>query len=100
MPPACKSMGFPKIALAITEHSICHPGLPSPQGLGHLGSSGLLAFQRAKSLGLFFSDYLFAYDSPSPSYNKSAFVSGLILGYVCPSAKYFCTSKYTLPLLS
>jgi hypothetical protein len=48
------------MALAITEHSICHPGLPSPHGLGHFGSSGLLAFHKAKSKSLFFSVCLLA----------------------------------------
>lgn len=35
---------------AITEHSMCHPGLPGPHGLGHAGSPCLLAFHNAKSL--------------------------------------------------
>lgn len=60
---------------------MCHPGLPSPHGLGHLGSSGLLAFHKAKSKSLFFSVYLV--NDPSPSYNNSTLASGLILGYVC-----------------
>lgn len=37
------------MALAITEHSICQPGRPGPQGEGHEGSPGFDAFQSAKS---------------------------------------------------
>lgn len=43
------SMFSPNMALAITEHSICHPGRPGPQGDGHDGSPGFEAFQSAKS---------------------------------------------------
>lgn len=43
------SIRSPKTALAITEHSICHPGLPGPQGDGQEGSPGLEAFHNAKS---------------------------------------------------
>ena len=35
---------------AITEHSMCQPGLPLPQGLSQAGSPGLEAFHRTKSL--------------------------------------------------
>ena len=35
----------------MTEHSICHPGRPGPQGDGQEGSPGLDAFHRAKSAG-------------------------------------------------
>ena len=38
------------VASIMAEHSMCQPGRPSPQGLGHLGSLGLLAFHSAKSL--------------------------------------------------
>ena len=41
--------------LAIVEHSICQPGRPLPQGESHIGSPGLDAFHRAKSLALLFS---------------------------------------------
>ena len=44
-------MVAPSVALAIAEHSMCQPGRPGPQGLGQLGSPGLLAFQTAKSAG-------------------------------------------------
>ena len=33
----------------IAEHSMCHPGRPSPQGEGQEGSPGLLIFQSTKS---------------------------------------------------
>ena len=33
----------------MTEHSICHPGRPGPQGDGHEGSPDFEAFQSAKS---------------------------------------------------
>lgn len=39
----------PSMALAMTEHSMCHPGRPRPQGDGHEGSPGFDAFHRAKS---------------------------------------------------
>jgi hypothetical protein len=39
----------PNISLAITEHSMCHPGRPGPHGEGQEGSPGLEAFQSAKS---------------------------------------------------
>ena len=39
----------PKIALAMTEHSMCHPGRPGPQGDGQDGSPGFEAFHSAKS---------------------------------------------------
>ena len=44
-------MLLPKIAEAMTEHSICHPGRPGPHGDGHEGSPGFEAFQSAKSAG-------------------------------------------------
>lgn len=33
----------------MTEHSMCHPGRPGPQGDGHEGSPDFDAFQSAKS---------------------------------------------------
>ena len=42
------------ISRAITEHSICHPGRPLPQGLSQKISPGFAAFQRAKSKCIFF----------------------------------------------
>jgi len=38
----------------MAEHSICHPGLPLPHGLPHVGSLSD-NFQTAKSNGSFFS---------------------------------------------
>ena len=43
------SQSCPIISEAITEHSICHPGLPIPQGDSHAGSPGFEFFHRAKS---------------------------------------------------
>lgn len=49
---------FPKhripFYLAIAEHSMCHPGLPWPQGESQKGSPGLTPFHRAKSRAFFF----------------------------------------------
>ena len=39
----------PRMADAITEHSMCHPGRPCPHGEGQDGSPGFDVFQRAKS---------------------------------------------------
>jgi hypothetical protein len=44
-------MTGPITLLIIELHSMCHPGRPGPQGLGHEGSPGLAAFHRAKSAG-------------------------------------------------
>ena len=55
---------------AITEHSICQPGLPGPQGLGHAGSPCLLAFHSAKSLLCLFSCSLSADTLNSPAKNN------------------------------
>ena len=40
---------FPRSFSLIAEHSICHPGLPLPQGLSHPGSLDFDGFQRTKS---------------------------------------------------
>ena len=48
-PPEWISKPSPRIAVAMTEHSICQPGRPGPQGDGHEGSPGFEAFQSAKS---------------------------------------------------
>lgn len=48
-PPSHPSPIPSNVALAITLHSMCHPGRPSPQGLGQLGSPSRLRFQSAKS---------------------------------------------------
>lgn len=48
-------MDGPRIAEAITEHSMCQPGLPLLQGESHDGSPALDFFQRAKSVADLFS---------------------------------------------
>ncbi len=48
-PPECMSMDSPRMADAMTEHSMCHPGRPLPQGESQEGSPGLDSFHRAKS---------------------------------------------------
>lgn len=55
MPPVWISNVWPNIQEAITEHSICQPGLPFPQEESHHGSPFFDFFQRAKSLGERFS---------------------------------------------
>lgn len=42
-------MPEPSTSLAITLHSICHPGRPGPHGESHAGSPGFDDFQSAKS---------------------------------------------------
>lgn len=54
----------PEIALAIAEHSMCHPGRPLPQGESHEGSPGFDAFHNAKSAGALFSVSLSPVNSP------------------------------------
>lgn len=49
--PPWISMTGPITAWIMALHSMCHPGRPRPQGDSQLGSSGLAAFQRAKSAG-------------------------------------------------
>ena len=52
---------------AITEHSMCQPGRPEPQGDSQNGSPGLLAFHKAKSRSDLFSVGAFDFErSPSP----------------------------------
>lgn len=51
-PPEWISIVSPKISIAMAEHSICQPGLPSPHGEVHFGSPSLDFFQRAKSARL------------------------------------------------
>jgi len=66
------SIGYDlKIEAAIALHSMCHPGRPSPQGDGHLGSPSLLFFQSAKSYSLRFSLTSADVSTPSPSASSS-----------------------------
>ena len=56
-PPWIKNSG-PSVFSAMAEHSMCHPGRPRPHGESHhVSSSGLFAFQRAKSRGSSFSRF-------------------------------------------
>ena len=51
-PPPWIANSGPSSASAIAEHSMCQPGRPGPQGESQeVSSSGLWAFQRAKSSG-------------------------------------------------
>ena len=50
-PPPWISIVSPRFFKTIVEHSICHPGLPSPQGDFHEISPGFAAFHKAKSIG-------------------------------------------------
>ena len=50
-PPPCRSKPSPSRSRAMTTHSVCQPGRPGPHGESQLGSPGLAAFQRAKSIG-------------------------------------------------
>ena len=76
----------------MTEHSMCQPGRPFPQGLGHAGSPGLLAFQRAKSVLLLFSINLSADTLSSPRQEKSVHLLQLAQG---SNANTFSLSKST-----
>ena len=51
-PPVCISNSLPKYLKDIAEHSICHPGNPSPHLLGHLRVRPFSAdFHNVKSCG-------------------------------------------------
>lgn len=56
------------MADAMAEHSICQPGRPCPHGDSHHGSPGFDFFQRAKSVGEFFSP---SPDDKSPVKHKT-----------------------------
>ena len=49
------SIVSPRVFSAIAEHSICHPGLPFPQGESQDISPGFADFHKAKSTGSSFS---------------------------------------------
>src|SRR6266545_2354993 len=52
LPPVWMSKRSPRCFMDIAEHSICQPGYPSPQGLGHFNSRLAPAlFHSAKSAG-------------------------------------------------
>ena len=63
------SMDSPRISEAITEHSMCQPGRPRPQGDSQLGSPGFEFFQTAKSFSDRFSPSPVVVRSPSPSFS-------------------------------
>ena len=50
-PPPWMSMVLPRYFEIMAEHSMCHPGLPGPQGESHEHSPGFAAFHTAKSMG-------------------------------------------------
>ena len=50
------SMPESNILSIMAEHSMCHPGLPSPQGEFHEGSFSFEIFHSAKSSIFFLSD--------------------------------------------
>ncbi|KAH3668693.1 hypothetical protein OGAPHI_002447 [Ogataea philodendri] len=98
IPPEWISIWDPTKSEAITEHSMCHPGRPCPQGDGHDGSPALEAFHKAKSDAFCLP---FAADNePSPS----AISSMLPLDHGCSlayswagSLSNLATLKYTDP---
>lgn len=48
-PPEWISNLLPRTSVAMTLHSMCHPGRPEPQGDSHDGSPGFEDFHSAKS---------------------------------------------------
>lgn len=66
------SMSDPKMLLAIAEHSMCQPGLPSLHGDGHVGSPSLAFFHKAKS-----ALFLFYPFSSSPSVSADTILFSL-----------------------
>ena len=77
----------------MTEHSICQPGLPNPQGESQAGSPGFEDFQRAKSEAVRLPEVVAAEEErdPSPSSNSSLFplLQGASLAYVCFHSSLF-----------
>src|SRR5689334_22895796 len=53
MPPPWMSKVSPRSDALMAEHSMCQPGRPLLQGLGHDGSPGLDGFHSTKSIGFF-----------------------------------------------
>ena len=41
----------PSMSPAIAEHSMCHPGLPSPHGDAHFGSPGFIYSKNKLEIG-------------------------------------------------
>ena len=73
-PPPWMSKVRPSRRRLMAEHSMCQPGRPGPQGLGHEGSPGLAPFHRAKSAALRFRS---AMPPPSPCIDSSVAVAEL-----------------------
>ena len=77
----------PSRSEAIAEHSICHPGRPSPHGDSHIGSPAFDFFQSAKSLAERFSPAS-ALCVPSDSAISASVALPLLgssFGYACPA---------------
>src|SRR5437867_6151986 len=92
-PPPWMSSGAPRYLYAIALHSTCQPGRPSPQGLGHEGSSPFDRFHRAKSSGSSFG-LVTAADSTTISSNfwwdkiPNECFAFLVRKYTSPSTGY------------
>lgn len=84
MPPEWISSFLPKIAPAIAEHYMCHPGLPSPHWDFQVGYPGFAAFHRAKSSLFFFSFFSSTY---------SAYVSASFILLSLPYLNFFLYSS-------
>ena len=65
---------------AMTEHSMCQPGRPSPHGDCHAGSPGLELFQSAKSF------LLRLPASPPPAAPSDSAISASDVSPVCGSS--------------
>ena len=86
-------------SVAITLHSMCHPGRPPPHGLGQDGSPPLLFFHTAKSVAFRFSPAS-AVNVPSDSAISASVAfpfDGSSFGYAWPHARIFEMSMYTEP---
>lgn len=73
------------------EHSMCHPGLPWPQGAPQTGSPGLVAFHRTKSR---FSSLPRDKHPDALCWGTEA---GRNFGYLKPLRIYSAMEKYTDP---
>ena len=91
-PPPWMSKAGPRYLPAIAEHSMCHPGRPGPQGLGHAAVSGsesfFQPFHSAKSRGS---------RLPRGSASSAGSMSSRPWLVSSPYAGHDRTSKYTSP---
>src|SRR5487761_1239280 len=85
-PPPWISKLLPRYFKLIAEHSMCHPGLPLPHGLFHVGESSE-NFHNAKSRGSFF---VSSTSTRAPEINSSIFFFESF-----PYSLNFKTEKYT-----